>query len=196
MATRIGLLGGTFDPVHRGHISIVKSFLNSGMVDEIWILPAPSPPHKLSDDITGYPHRKKMLELAFRDIDNVIVNDIEQKLTLPSYTIQTIRFLKQKHPEKTFYLCIGEDSLANFDTWHKAEQIVQECDLLVAERPGSNHADVDKQFLEKAHFVEHSPVEISGTQLRENILNRRNGVEEYIPSQVLSYIREHRLYQN
>ncbi|MDZ7693430.1 MAG: nicotinate (nicotinamide) nucleotide adenylyltransferase [Balneolaceae bacterium] len=195
MGQKIGLFGGTFDPVHNGHVAIVNSFLDSGFIDELWIIPAPSPPHKSTDSITGYEHRKRMLELVFKNRDQIHINDIEQKLTLPSYTIQTIRFLKQKYTNSTFFLCIGEDSLASFDTWYKPDQIVEQCTLLVARRPGSNSKDVPKKYLDNARFVDHEPVDLSASELREQLQATPEKAEEKIPAEAMAYIKEHHLYQ-
>ena len=101
---RIGLFGGTFDPVHNGHISIVRSFLQSGYIDELWILLTPVPPHKLNKEHVSYEHRKEMLHLAFQDIDRVRISTIEQTLPKPSYTVQTVTHLAQKYPEDEFLL--------------------------------------------------------------------------------------------
>lgn len=196
MAEKIGLFGGTFDPVHNGHVAIVDSFLNSGYIDELWIIPAPSPPHKSTESITEYEHRKKMLQLVFSNRDCIHINDIEQKLTLPSYTIQTIRFLKQKYANSTFLLCIGEDSLVDFDSWYKPDEIIEECSLLVARRPGSSTEGVKQEYLQKTQFVDHEPVDISSTKLRELLATSPDKAASNIPKVAMNYIREQGLYSN
>lgn len=196
MAKRVGLFGGTFDPVHAGHVSLVNSFLDSGIIDELWILPSPDPPHKTDKQITPFEHRKKMLQLVFAHTDKVRVNDLELKLPLPSYTIQTIQYLKQKFPETTFYLCIGGDSLVNFESWYKPDKIIEECELLVAERPDNKKEDMRQNFLEKARFVKHTPVEISGTELRKRLKNDGESITSDIPEAALTYIQENGLYKN
>ncbi|MFH5833889.1 nicotinate (nicotinamide) nucleotide adenylyltransferase [Halalkalibaculum sp. DA3122] len=196
MPDRIGLFGGTFDPVHAGHVAIVESFLESGLIDELWVIPAPTPPHKTDQHITSFEHRKRMLEQAFDHIKGVRITDIEERLPQPSYTIHTIQYLKQKYPEKKFYLCIGEDSLADFSSWYKPEKIVQICDLLVAERPDSNSRDQQNNFLENARFVKHTPVDISSTELRERLKEDGKSLEKDLPPDVLSYIRDNDLYND
>lgn len=196
MSKRIGLFGGTFDPVHSGHISIVKSFLGSGLIDELWIVPAPTPPHKTDKDIMAFEHRKKMLEMAFEDVEDVRITDIEERLPRPSYTIHTIQYLKQKYPDNKFYLCIGEDSLADFSSWYKPEKITESCDLLVAERPESGSRDKESSFLENARFVKHTPINISSSEIRQKLKSGGDSLDQQIPREVLEYIEEHGLYKN
>ena len=102
MQRRIGLYGGTFDPVHLGHISLVRSFLNSGHIDLIWILLAPNPPHKEHSNITEYSHRKSMLQLAFSSFKNIEILDIETELPKPSFSYQTIEYLVRINLNKLF----------------------------------------------------------------------------------------------
>ncbi len=196
MATnRIGLFGGTFNPVHTGHVSLVKSFLGSGKIDELWIIPSPSPPHKTDKNIISFEHRKKMLELALSGIDNVKISDVEERLPLPSYTIQTVQYLKQKFPDDIFFLCMGEDSLAEFNSWYKPDKIAKECRLLVAERPGREHTG-ENRFVQEAQFIEHEPVDVSSTELRSVLNNGKTQINEKVPKAVLEYIEQNNLYQD
>ena len=182
---RIGLFGGSFDPVHNGHIEAVDSFLKSGLIDEIWILLTPVSPHKKDQEKTDFKHRYNMLKLAFQESDNTKISDIEKDLPKPSYTLQTIHHLKEKYPEYTFFLCLGEDSLQSFHKWHKYKEILQECALMVVDRPGSDHKSVDSDILEKTIFVDHSPMDISSSEIRQttdssSLVNLPNVVQKYI----------------
>ncbi|MDX1638400.1 MAG: nicotinate (nicotinamide) nucleotide adenylyltransferase [Balneolaceae bacterium] len=194
MAARVGLFGGTFDPVHKGHVSIVGSFLISGRIDELWVLPSPCPPHKDNSEITSYKHRRNMLELAFEQFDGVEICDVEKNLPQPAYTIRTIRYLKKKYPETIFYLCIGEDSLEEFHTWHKPDEIIEECELLVAGRPGSTKKNAEQTYVDQATFVNHEPVDISSTKLRAMIAGAGHRYQSWIPQRVQEYIIKHGLY--
>lgn len=194
MADRIGILGGTFDPVHNGHLSIARSFLKSGYIDELWVIPVSSPPHKRDARLTDFHVRKRMLEAAFSEFDHVVISDIENRLAQPSYTIQTLEHLKEAYPEKTFYLCIGEDSLSGFPSWYKPDRILDECELLVAVRPGADTENVGSDLIRKAHFVEHDPVQISSTELRDRIREGQE-VTELLPPRVLEIITNEELYK-
>lgn len=194
MSKRVGLFGGTFDPVHIGHIAIVDSFLNSHLIDELWILLTPFPPHKQGKKHISYEDRKQLLKLAFKDHKNVKICTVEQKLPKPSYTLRTIEHLQNKNKGMKFYLCIGEDSLANFYTWKDHHKILTKCDLMVAERPGVSHADVEKQVIEKVHFVNHEPVKVSSTMIR-SLISSGNAVNHLLPPKVYKYIIDNELYQ-
>jgi len=188
---RIGLFGGSFDPVHNGHIEAVNSFLESGLIDEIWILLTPAPPHKPDQKKTDFEHRYNMLKLAFQESDNIKISDIENDLPKPSYTLQTIHHLKTKNPDYTFFLCLGEDSLQYFHKWHKYHDILEECTLLVVDRPGSDHGDVDSYILEKSIFVDHKPMNISSTEIRRA---PNTATLMKLPDDVLNYIQKNNLY--
>jgi nicotinate-nucleotide adenylyltransferase len=188
---RIGLFGGSFDPVHNGHIEAVNSFLESGLIDEIWILLTPAPPHKPDQKKTDFEHRYNMLKLAFQESDNIKISNLEKDLPKPSYTLQTILHLKTQHPDKTFFLCLGEDSLQSFHKWHKYDEILEECTLLVVDRPGSDHGDVDSDILEKSIFVDHKSMNISSTEIRRA---SNSSTRMKLPDEVLSYIQKNNLY--
>lgn len=165
----VGILGGTFDPVHKGHESIADSFLSSGKIDELWVVLTPYPPHKTDKDHTGYSHRLKMLELVFQDHESVKILTIESELPIPSYTYRTIRELKKRHPNTQFLYCMGEDSLQKFHTWKYYDRILDECDLLVASRPGAEHEEVYSSILEHVIFADHEPLDISSSGIREKM---------------------------
>lgn len=190
---RIGLFGGSFDPVHNGHIEAVNSFLNSGLIHKVWILLTPDPPHKTDQKKTDFEHRYNMLKLAFQKSDNTKISDIEKDLPKPSYTLQTIHHLKKKYPRYTFFLCLGEDSLQSFHKWHKYEEIIEECTLMVVDRPGADHSGVDSEILEKTIFVDHKPMNISSTEIRQTT-NSSELVN--LPDEVQNYILKNNLYND
>ncbi len=191
----IGLFGGTFDPVHNGHLAVAQSYLNSGFIDELWVVLTPDPPHKAGRELSRYELRKEMLEQAFAGMSRVTITDVETRLPRPSYTIQTVRYLAERYGDYSFYLCIGEDSLVDFERWYKWEEILEHCDLLVARRPNTEINPVNSKISRHAHFIEHSPVEVSSSELREKI-SRNEEVSNQIPDAVRKTIHKHRLYQN
>ncbi len=188
---RIGLFGGSFDPVHNGHIEAVGSFLNSNLVDEVWILLTPDPPHKAEQKKTDFKHRYEMLKLAFQESDRIKISDVEKELPKPSYTLQTIHHLKFQHPDYTFFLCVGEDSLQSFHKWYKYDEILKECSLMVVDRPGSDHSRVDPEILERTIFVAHQPMDISSTEIRET--SDFSSLQD-LPEEVHNYIQKNKLY--
>jgi len=195
MAQNIGLFGGTFDPVHNGHISISKAFLNSGLIDELWILLTPDPPHKQNSVHAPYADREQMLNLAFTDEKRVRISTVENTLPSPSYSIQTIRHLKKQYPDYTFYLCIGGDSLTSFHKWYKYREILNECELIVAHRPGFDVSDIPIEIKNKAHLINNRPLDISSTEIR-NHCNKGENIGDLVPNSVAVYIKDKKLYQD
>lgn len=189
MNKRIGVFGGSFDPVHNGHIHIVKSFLKSGVIDELLITLTPVPPHKDRTRQAPYRHRFRMLELAFTGLDNVNISDLEQSLPVPSYSLQTIQSLKASAPGCQYFLCMGEDSLESFHTWHSYKELLTEVTILVAARPGSNCGLVAEEILEKTIFVSNSEIDISSSTVRSGTADKNA-----LPKSVTEYIRTHNLY--
>lgn len=194
MPIRIGLFGGTFDPVHRGHVSIAESFLNSSFIDELWILLTPFPPHKQGNGHTLYELRQEMLKAAFTGIESIQILTVENELPKPSYTINTIRYLKELYPEKEFYFCMGEDSLTGFHTWKFHEEILEEATLLVADRPEYDRTLVAEYILNKTTFVTHEPLSISSSEIKERIRNKES-IETFVPDEVLKLITSQKLYE-
>lgn len=190
----VGLFGGSFDPVHNGHLSVAHSFLESAYISELWILLTPEPPHKVKKPTSEYSLRMEMLRAAFGSMDGVKISDVENKLPRPSYTIQTVKYLTEKYPDKKFSLCIGEDSLREFKDWKEWKKILQYCKLLVARRPSDKPLELDPIIAEKTHFVTHQPVEISSTCVRNKIKNGEE-VANFIPEQVNQIIKEANLYK-
>lgn len=190
----VGLLGGSFDPVHNGHLAIARSFLDSGYISELWVLLTPDPPHKTGKSLSDYNQRLMMLKAAFEDEPNICIKDIEQQLPRPSYTVQTLAHLTNRHPDKEFYLCIGQDSLADFKQWKSWKQILDYCKLLVAKRPGNSTVDLDSRIARKTHFVEHNPVAISSTEIRQRIANEEK-ISKLVPPSVHRIIEQTNLYK-
>lgn len=191
----IGLLGGSFDPVHNGHLAIAQSFLDSGYLSELWLLLTPDPPHKTDQVLSGYDKRLKMLKTAFQDFERVTVSEVEQQLPKPSYTIHTLKHLTEKFPSEKFFLCIGEDSLREFKQWKDWQSILDYCELLVARRPEDNELKIDPDIAPKTHFVDHEPVAISSTSIRQAV-GKGQDISQQVPSEVQRLIQHYNLYKN
>ncbi len=191
MSPRIGVMGGAFDPPHAGHVAIAKSFAKSDLIDQLWVLPTPAPPHKQSEELTEYRHRLEMTKLCFEDVPSVYVDDFESGLPAPQYTYNTLGALSEKYSEHNFTLCIGEDSLSTIKTWYNWEELLRDYDILVAKRPGFK---VDPEFnSEHIYFVDHQPSDISSTKVRE-VLNTGRIPEEFLCKNLPDYIKKNHLY--
>lgn len=192
MKIRVGIFGGSFDPVHIGHKKQCESYLASGLIDEIWVVPAYVPPHKSLSKLASYSDRLTMLKLAFINSEGVFVKDIESNLPVPNYTLKTLEFLKSTYPDIDFSLCIGSDSLAEFHTWYEYKRIIGNTQLLVAVRPGVDLSSIDPSILKKSILVDHIPIDISSSEIRKELA--RSGTSKGLDDSVLNYIIEHKLY--
>jgi len=189
---RVGLLGGTFDPVHNGHVSIAQAYLSSLYVDAVWIIPAAFPPHK-TDLVANFIQRNNMLHLAFDGINGIVIDPVESTLPDPGFTIQTLKHFRQLYNDFDFYWCIGSDNLITFTSWYRHEDILDLCNLLVAKRPGSIIENIPELVMKKCLFIDHNPINISSSEIRESI--KTNKFSADIPKNVLRYIKDKRLYQ-
>lgn len=192
-AKATGILGGSFDPVHNGHLAIARSFINSEYISKLWILLTPESPHKPDQQITDFSLRLKMLECAFKEEENVCVRALEQQLDPPFYTVQTLQYLREKYPGRTFILCMGADSLINFQTWHNWEEILDHSALLVAARPDYQSPQLAPAVKEKTYFADHDPVEISSTQIRHRVREGKS-IADLVPTGVEPIINRYNLY--
>ncbi|WP_163936941.1 nicotinate (nicotinamide) nucleotide adenylyltransferase [Paraferrimonas sp. SM1919] len=202
---KIGLLGGTFDPIHNGHTQSLVSIKQQLNLDQIWVMPNAVAPHKPQPQANGQ-HRLAMVELAIADLDGVKAVDFELTQTGPSYTVYTLEKLQQRYPNNDFYFIIGMDSLANFNHWYKWHQILNFCNLLVMTRPGCDALDIDeldwyqqiKESLPKGkgsiYPVKTDEVDISSTHIRNCLKLAQVGKFDINPA-VKRYIEQHNLYQ-
>ncbi len=168
MSERIGLLGGMFDPPHTGHRAIASSFLRSGYIDRLWILPTAHPPHKAASH-SSFDHRLAMCRFAFDGLTACDIMDVESELPAPNYTIYTLQHLKTTFPDAEFCLCIGADSLHGFHRWHRWEELIHQAPLLVAARTGyeASIPDALRKASHQIQFVRHEATDESSTQVRD-----------------------------
>jgi len=194
---RIGIYGGSFNPVHKGHTSLAKFIVEKGFVDELWLLVSPLNPLKQtsSNDIASYEHRIQMAELATESVKGVKVSDFESRLPIPSYTVNTLKALTKAYPEHTFALIIGADNLQCIGRWYKHEEIMSNYDILVYRRPGY---DIDKETLPKRVKLVDTPLyDISSTQIRHAVKSENEDLQkQWIDERVKKYIKDQNLYLN
>lgn len=137
----------------------------------------------------------KMLEVAFGGVDGIRISDLERRLDTPSYTWRTLSYLKEHHPDRDFRLCIGGDSLADFTRWKNWREIIRMVPLVVAERLPADPERVPEPLRERVTFVEHTPVEISSSEIRQRI-GRGEDADEWLPEGVGRIIEQYNLYRN
>lgn len=187
---KVGLFGGTFDPVHNGHLIISKYILEKAGLDIIVFIPSANPPHKSHELMFGPDERYKMLAAALKKEPDFAVSDIEMKRKGFSFTIDTIRtFRKLMSPDAELYFIIGKDTLYEIKMWKDPEDIIKECTLLVADRVCHNERTVPGWITEKARFIETPLIEISSTEIKKRIAEFKS-IRSFVPDKVADMIEK------
>lgn len=198
MGRRIGLLGGTFDPPHRGHLALAAAARKQLALDVVLFLPVGDPPHKQDRVVTAVSHRTNMVQRAIADYPHYYLDESDIHRPRPHSTVTLLPLLRQQHPDAAFWLIIGADSLRDFPTWHNPDGLVTQCRLAVLSRPSVVLDWVGLQtavsglktavdFLDPPHF------RISSTDIRQRV---RDGlaIDEMVETAVSDYITAHQLY--
>lgn len=202
-AKRIGIIGGSFDPVHAGHLIIAQDAAERLGLSEVVFIPAAIPPHKRHAQRADAGHRLNMLKLATEADPRFSVSDIELRRGGISYTVDTLKAMREIHPDAALFLIVGSDTLVDFHTWHETDALLEMCELATFIRPGEDSIDgiagkiklpsAQKERLLK-NVVEAHRIEISSTEIRQR---RREGmaIRYLVPVPVEGYICEHGLYK-
>jgi nicotinate-nucleotide adenylyltransferase len=198
---RIGIFGGTFDPVHMGHLILAEQCRDQARLDEVWFLPSYHPPHKAAGQITRYEHRCDMIELAIAGHPAFRLDRIEKELPPPSYTAETLAELRRRHPDHEFHLLMGSDQLPDLPLWYEPARVVEQAGLVVVPRPGVMLWTAERLAralgLEEAkvrlRFVACPMIEIASRELRRAIADGMS-VRYMIPRAVEEYVRDRKLY--
>ncbi|MCP4549044.1 MAG: nicotinate (nicotinamide) nucleotide adenylyltransferase [bacterium] len=187
---QIGLLGGSFDPPHEGHLWMARRAKALLDLDEIWLLPAWSPPHKNTSEQSSFDHRLAMTELLAAESEFIRVDPVERELGGTSYTIDTVRHLKQEHGRQCeFQLIIGGDSLADLDQWRQPEKLCRELPVAVLVRAG--HAS---ETTLPCRIFDGETHPAQSREIRSAIGG--NGNVRWLTARVAAYIKTHALYQS
>ena len=196
----IGLFFGSFNPIHIGHQIIAQYLLEFTELEQIWIIVSPQNPLKDPDSLIHAYDRLEMCKLAFEDQDAIQVKDIELHLPQPSYTIDTLTYLKEKYTAHQFSLIMGEDNLKSFHKWKNYEVILENHAIYVYPRVdenGQTNNNSEKYGFKshpKVHFIAAPIVEISATFIRNSIKNKKN-IQPLLPNKVWEYIDHNNLYR-
>jgi len=197
---RIGIFGGTFDPVHLGHLILAETVRDQCDLDEIHFIPAKRPPHKQDSDISPDKLRVKMLEFALAGHGKFKINLMEIKRDGLSFTVDTLRHLREAQPEVEHSLLIGADSLHDFPNWREPAQILELANVIAVNRA---HAVPDLEPIrsalgveaaERIQIIDMPMIDISSTDLRARIASKRS-IRFLTPRPVELFIQENRLYQ-
>lgn len=198
---KTGILGGTFDPVHWGHLEIAWEALQTQGLAEILLIPAGMPPIKTEGKVSSAEHRLRMLELAAAGIPYLKVSETEIKRPGPSYTADTVTQLRKcVNEEDELFFILGWDSLEQMPVWREPARIIEVCRLIAVPRPGCNRPDMDTLekeipgIKERTALLKGPLVDISASEIR-GMVARGESIDHLVPLAVAKYIGKHGLYR-
>lgn len=188
----IGIFSGSFNPIHAGHLILANYITEYTEIDEVWLLVTPHNPIKEPNILIDEDARLEMTKLALENYPQIRVSDVEFSMPRPSYTINTLKFLTENHPEHSFSLIIGADNWQSFERWKDYEEIIEQYKIFVYPRFGYSVATPAK-YKKKVEILNSPIIEISSTFIREGIREGKN-LRAFMPDIVYRYIKDHNLY--
>lgn len=218
----MGLFGGTFDPIHRGHLRAASEVKRIFNLDFIYLIPAAVPPHKTPVSVASADDRLEMIKLAIGDMNGISVSDVELQRSGPSYTIDTVYHFKSTQPDDALiYLIMGTDAFLEIDTWKSYRKLLEQISVIVMARPQGRHQGVQQGWkllgnylksniasgyrfsdtrdcfistgLQPVHICDVNALDISSTQIRQAVKQKQT-IENWVPAQVAEYIHQKGLY--
>ncbi len=190
---RIGVFGGSFDPIHIGHLEISREALRQCKLDMVLFVVAAIPPHKKTPEVP-VARRLEMVELAIADEPDFHASRIEIQRGGPSYTAETLRELRGGYAEASFFLIVGADSAIDFSLWKSPDVVIEMANVVIAPRPGFDPSTMEPRLRSKALVLESPELDISSTVIRKR-LREGKSIEALVPAVVDRYIRAHDLYR-
>lgn len=193
-------MGGTFDPIHNGHIAIAKKIKENYHLDEVVFVPSGNPPHKKERKITEAEHRLAMVKGAVEGTKGFSVSTMEIDREGYSYALDTVNeFYRIYGDDIDLYFITGADAIAEIATWHKADELMKKCSFIAATRPGYHIEDtyqtIAKNFENRIFLFRETAHKESSSDIRERIKEQKD-VSDMLPRSVAAYIREHELYKD
>lgn len=200
---KIGILGGTFNPIHNGHIHIGKEALKALALDEVIFVPTGRPRHKLNDaSLLNENLRYRMVGLAIQGHEGFSISDYEINKKGFSFTYETLKYFSEIYKDSHLYFISGADCLINIYKWKNVADIFKRATLVVFNRPGFSKEDilaqkkkVEEDFNTEIIFLDVEPLEISSTDIRKAVKNQ-DEITDIIPKPVMNFIKEHNLYKS
>ena len=196
------ILGGTFDPIHNGHISVAKEILKRTDVERILLIPSGTPPHKKAEEVTGAKTRLEMLSVAVENEENMVISSIEIDRKGLTYTVDTIAQLKEELGNGVrFKFVLGADALDYISSWKDYKRVLRMCSFIAVARPGYDKSalinrinNMENSMDCNIEFVSVVPVDISSSQIREWVRAGKN-IDDFVPFGVAKYIKTNKLYK-
>lgn len=202
MKKKIGIMGGTFNPIHFGHLLLAERAYEEYDLHEVVFLPSKRPSYKNIKDLASEEDRKEMVEIAIHSKPYFSVSTLEYERNGNTYTYDTMKILHEKYPQYQYYFLIGADSLFQLEQWKYAEELLKDTIFLVATRDGASYEKMEKQiqFLKKKYHAQisllHMPtIEISSSDIRKRRAEKKS-ISYLVPKDVEAFISQKRLYTN
>ena len=197
---KVGMMGGTFDPIHIGHLILAMEAINYKKLDEVWFVPTGNPNFKQDKKVTDKLTRYEMVKLSTQDNDKFKVCDYEIEKSGVTYSWETMKYFRENY-EHDFYFIMGEDSLMSVETWENAEDFLKNTKILACIRRQEEDSKLDEKISDlksKGYFVERIPtsfIDISSTKIREKAKSNQD-FRYFIPEKVYEYIVRNKLYES
>lgn len=202
---RIGIMGGTFNPIHNGHIKLADTAYKELKLDKVWFMPSKIPPHKENSKIVDEKHRVKMINLAIKDYDYFELSELELKREGITYTSQTLEYLRDKYPNDEFFFILGADSICNIESWNRPSVLFKLTHFIVACRDDVDYKQLEEQcrYLQvkydaKISIIHMEKMDISSSYIRQKYYSKDKfeKFNYYVDKRVNDYILSEKLYIN
>ena len=197
---KVGIMGGTFDPIHTGHLILAEAAYEAFGLDRVLVMPNGNPPHKTGQVQADMKQRIVMTKLGIADNPHLALSDFENTPLDYHYTYETLEYLKKENPDTDYYFILGADSLMSFGEWREPGRICENCVILAATRYRMEHRELDKQiallsreFGAVIYLLETPNIDISSHMIRERLRQGRS-IKYYVPAAVEAYILEQGFY--
>lgn len=195
-------MGGTFDPIHLAHLEMARCALLQKKLDVVWFMPSKNPPHKEGKNVSSEELRSELIRLAIAEEPSFLYSDFELKREGTTYTAETLSLLKRTYPAEEFFFILGEDSLAQLDSWYHPEIILRHAVLLAVHRGAAPMQEIERRAREVSEryngtveVLSMQKMDISSSLIRKKLLCRET-VQHLLPDKVYEYIRTHNCYQD
>lgn len=198
---RVGILGGTFNPIHIGHLVLAENAYTQFQLDYVMVLPTKNPPHKQNQDILGDDYRVEMINRAIREVPYFRLSTIELERSGISYTSETLEYLKMSYPDTNFYFIMGADSLYNIESWKDPDIIMKCVYLLVATRDFTSDEQLNKHinYLKMKYKALIYKISVPNIELSSELIRHRvqsnDTIKYFVPQAVAEFIYEKKLYK-
>lgn len=189
--SKVAIFGGSFDPIHNGHLALAAEVLDRGLASEVWFVVTPQNPHKQGSRLSDEQQRLQMVQLAVEGMPGIKASDFEFSLPRPSYTLNTLTALDEAYPDKEFSLLIGADNWEKFDKWYKGDEILSRYGVIVYPRGN----DSEPELPAGVRWLPARLHDVSSTMVRAAVAAGED-ITNMVPAAVARYINENKIYSN